>query len=118
MLLVAVKEILMKCRAASDFLQNSENSLADAVDIVENMIEGITSLRTESCYDELKSQAEELCEDNDIQKRSPKRASRVPDRFEDELIDFTIGRRAQSTYSFRTTIFYPLIDRALAELNR
>ena len=39
-------------------------------------------------------------------------------RFEDELIDYTIGMRALPTDSFRTEIFYPLIDRALAELNR
>ena len=118
LLLVAVKEILMNCKAASDFLQNSENSLADAVDIVENMIEGIASLRKESCYAELKSKAEELCEENEIQARAPKRASRVPERFENEIIDSTIGMRAPPTDSFRTAIFYPLIDRALSELNR
>ena len=62
----------MNCKAASDFLQNSENSLANAVDIVENMIQGIASLRKENCYDELKSQIEELCGDHEIQKRIPK----------------------------------------------
>ena len=81
------------------------------------MIEGIASLRKESCYAELNSKAEEFCEDNDIQTRAAKRASRVPERFEDELIDSTIGMRALSTDSLRTAIFYPLIDRALAELN-
>ena len=121
LLLVAVKESLMNCTAASDSLQNSENSLADAVDIVENMIEGNASLRKESCYAELKSKAEdceELCEENEIQARAPKRASRAPERFKNEIIDSTIGMRAPPTDSFRTAIFYPLIDTALSELNR
>ncbi len=118
LLLVTVKEILMNCKAASDFVQNSDNSLADAVEIVETMIDGIVLLRQENCFDQLKSQAEDLCKDNDIQARPAKRVSRTPERLDEEIIDSMIGRRAQSTDSFRTAIFYPLIDMTLAELNR
>ena len=94
LLLVAVKVILKHCKAASDFLQYSKNSLADAVDIVENMVEGITSLRNESSDDELKSNAEKLCDDNNIQTRILKLSPRVPGRFHDEVVECTVGKKS------------------------
>ena len=46
--------MLKLCQVALDFLQDSENSLANAV-VVENMVKEITSSRKESSNNELKT---------------------------------------------------------------
>ena len=79
-------------------------------------------LRNEQSFNQIYTQAKDLCQENNIdlseQYRS-RRQTAVPNRFRDCFIDSTLGHRAEisSSSDILNQIYLPLIDCILVELN-
>ncbi len=80
------------------------------------------SFRDDFVFKTLYTQVLEFCQENDIdvnEKARPRRQRQVPARFSDSIVTSTIGHRdyIDNEEQYRTTIYYPLIDSVLIELN-
>ncbi len=80
------------------------------------------SFRDDFVFKTLYTQVLEFCQENDIdvnEKARLRRQRQVPARFSDSIVTSTFGHRdyIDNEEQYRTTIYYPLIDSVLIELN-
>ncbi|CAF1086687.1 unnamed protein product [Rotaria sordida] len=90
--------------------------------LILSIIQQITDLRNEQTFSEIYDKANEFCNVNHVdlvQQYRSRRKTVVPARFQECLIDSTLGQREMlSTLTdFMSRIYFPLIDCMLTELN-
>ena len=86
------------------------------------MIQQLKDLRNEQAFNRIYDQAKELCHANNIDLAEQYRCRRqtaIPNRFQDCIIDSTLGHRVEmsSASDFMNRLYLPLIDCMLVELN-
>ncbi len=87
-----------------------------------SIIKQIQDLRNEQSFQQIYNEAKEFCNLNEIdfiQQYRSRRVTTVPVRFEEFIVDSTLGQREvlSSSTDFMNRIFFPLIDCMLVELN-
>ena len=84
------------CKDASSFLQNSKNSLGDAVHIINTMIENINALKNDEIYEHLEKISTDLIIEHDINEyEKPKRKVNLPIRFYLSYIEVSVRKIGQ-----------------------
>ena len=105
------------CKDASFFLQNSKNSLGDAVHIIDTIVENITALKNDEIYGHLETILTDFIIEHDINEyEKPKRKVNLPIHFFEQILEPTVEKRDDK--DFKTAVFHPLVDRCLSELQR
>ncbi|CAF1440621.1 unnamed protein product, partial [Didymodactylos carnosus] len=90
--------------------------------LISSIIQQITDLRKEEAFNEIYDQVKEFCDANHVDLDQPYRSCRktaVPARFQECIIESTIGQRetVSTSKDFMSRIYLPLIDCMLVELN-
>ena len=90
--------------------------------LIKSLIQQLKDLRNEQSFNQIYSQAKDLCQANDIdlsQQYRSRRETTIPNRFRNCFIDSTLGHRAEisSSSDFLNRIYVPLINSILVELN-
>jgi hypothetical protein len=90
--------------------------------LVRSLIQQLKDLRNEQAFKQIHDQAKELCQANHIDLLEQHRCRRqiaIPTRFQDCVIDSTLGHRVvmSSASDFMDRLYLPLIDCMLVELN-
>lgn len=120
--LVVLRAVLRKTKTLSDQLQARDLDLAEAVCLVDTVIEDLDECRSsEEAWNTLFEEAEVKCAENDIALEKPSRPTRkrsFPARLDEAVVMAPTGRRDQMTTleEFKVNFFYPILDALLAEL--
>ncbi|CAF1448894.1 unnamed protein product [Rotaria sordida] len=120
--LFVIHKILGHIKILSSQLQDISLDYGKARQLISSVIEQIKSYRDDNSFESLYSKVVQFCKENDIdisQKPRQRRQKKVPPRFNDCIVTSTTGHRdyVDNQEQYRTTIYYPLIDSVLIELN-
>ena len=91
--------------------------------LISSIIEKTKNLRDEQSFKSIYNQIVDFSQKHDIdltRRRKNRRGRVIPSHFADSIITTTVGHRngdINDEHWFRTSIFYPLIDSILVELN-
>ncbi|CAF1366267.1 unnamed protein product [Rotaria sordida] len=133
-LLIAIKEPLFivtlfimhkifgPIKILSNQLQDESLDFGKAKQLISSIIEQMKSYRDENLFQSLYCKVVQFCEENGIdisQKPRQRRQKKVPARFNDSIVTSTTGHRyyADNEQQYCTTLYFPLIDSVLIELN-
>ncbi len=120
--LVTLHKVFGEAKFLSDMLQSSSLDLSKAVDLVEALVQTLNDYRDESFFDDLWNEVLNTAEQCDTAIQPPaKRPKKLSSQFNADCVLSTVGQRSDSERekdSFRTTLFYPVLDQMLNELNR
>ena len=122
-LLATFRRLLGDAKVLSDTLQSPSLDLAMAVDLVSALKDSFQEYRKETFVDNLwKSIVDTATKCNiAIENAEKKRSQKVNSRLGGSVITSTLGQRKCNDGdkdSFRRTIFYPIVDTILGELDR
>ncbi|CAM4665821.1 unnamed protein product [Leuciscus chuanchicus] len=122
-LLATFRRLLGDAKVLSDTLQSPSLDLAMAVDLVSAIKDSFQEYRSETFVDTLwKSIVDTATKCNiAIENAEKKRSQKVNSRLGGSVITSTLGQRKCNDGdkdSFRRTIFYPIVDTILGELDR
>lgn len=122
-LLATFRRLLGDAKVLSDTLQSPSLDLAMAVDLVSALKDSFQEYRSETFVDNLwKSIVDTATKCNiAIENAEKKRSQKVNSRLGGSVITSTLGQRKCNDGdkdSFRRTIFYPIVDSILGELDR
>ncbi|CAF2855335.1 unnamed protein product [Rotaria sp. Silwood2] len=103
----------------------SEGSSLDYVRgecLITSVIQQLKDLRNDQSFNQIYEKAKEFCSSNEIdfvQQYRSYRVTAVPIRFQEFIIDSTIGQREtlQTSTDYLNRLYFPLIDCMLVELN-
>ncbi|CAF4084727.1 unnamed protein product, partial [Rotaria sordida] len=115
-------KLLGLIKVLSNHLKNPSLDYIRDEHFILSIIQQITDLRNEQTFSEIYDKANEFCNVNHVdlvQQYRSRRKTVVPARFQECLIDSTLGQREMlSTLTdFMSRIYFPLIDCMLTELN-
>uniref|UniRef100_A0A3Q1G6C2 DUF4371 domain-containing protein n=1 Tax=Acanthochromis polyacanthus TaxID=80966 RepID=A0A3Q1G6C2_9TELE len=122
-LLATFRRLLGDAKVLSDSLQSPSLDLAMAVDLVSALKDSFQEYRSETFVDSLwKDIGDTATKCNiAIENAEKKRSQKVNSRLGGSVITSTLGQRKcndSDKDSFRRTIFYPIVDTILGELDR
>ncbi|CAF1580951.1 unnamed protein product, partial [Didymodactylos carnosus] len=116
------KHVLGIIKIVSDVLKGKQLDFSKASILMQSTISQMTDLRSEQVFKNLFVEISKFTADHQIDLNVPSRLRRIPTlstRFKDSIITGTIGHQdvADNEYKFRTSLYYPLLDAVLIELN-
>lgn len=115
LLLTIQENILRLLYSVSKLLQSPNTSLHQACKLLENCVRSIKSLRTN--YDEIKASPKNFVFKMGIYQLNLKGIIVFPKKYFDEINHVEEDRRTDITeHNFRVTVFLPIIDTALSQL--
>lgn len=119
-LLVTCTKIFGEAKALSDILQSPSLDLCSAVDLVEALVQTFQDYRDESYFDSLWKEVVNTAENSNVETEPiPKRKLKQSKMLDGHTVMSSVGERSEQTRdSFRTSIFYPVLDVMLSELKR
>ncbi|CAF1658030.1 unnamed protein product [Rotaria magnacalcarata] len=120
--LFVIHKILRPIKILSNQLQDESLDFETARELISSIVAQMKSYRDDSTFESLYSKVAQFCTENQIdisQKSRQRRQKQVPARFNDCIATLITGHReyADNEEQYRTTIYYPLIDSVLIELN-
>ncbi|CAF2121474.1 unnamed protein product [Rotaria magnacalcarata] len=120
--LFVIHKILGPIKILSNQLQDESLDFETARELISSIVAQMKSYRDDSTFESLYSKVAQFCTENQIdisQKSRQRRQKQVPARFNDCIATLITGHReyADNEEQYRTTIYYPLIDSVLIELN-
>uniref|UniRef100_A0A8D3E2D0 HAT C-terminal dimerisation domain-containing protein n=1 Tax=Scophthalmus maximus TaxID=52904 RepID=A0A8D3E2D0_SCOMX len=118
-LLVICNKVFGDARCLSDILQSPSLDLCSSVDLVQALVQSFQAYRDESYFEGLREilNTAEKC-DVEVEPTS-KRKTKQSRRLDGHTVMSSTGESSeQSMDTFRTSIFYPVLDTMLSELNR
>ncbi|CAF2773271.1 unnamed protein product [Rotaria sp. Silwood2] len=121
--LFVLYKLMGPIKILSNQLKSATIDYGKAHNLISTIIEEIQNCRNERSFEFIYNQVIEFSQKYDIdlkQKRRRGRVRTIPARFSNSIITSTIGHRDDDNndeHRFRTSIFYPLIDSILIELN-
>lgn len=125
-LLHVFKDLLKEVKIVSCYLQNPSMNYCEASDLIKNMVETLENMRSAKQCSEYIQLAKTLCikyDINDICQLYSQRKRKPPTNISDAIITENIGlvNNISDIYNeddyIRKSIFLPIIDKALVELN-
>ena len=118
--LFALKHVLMSAKSLSDFLQNPENSLSDALAVVESFVSVLQNMRSDEKCDEFWTEANCVCESLNIPERVARRKRRLCSRLAGSVVDAPVEGSDSDPESFQTfkRNIFAVIDKMLSEIDR
>uniref|UniRef100_A0A667Z4Q8 TTF-type domain-containing protein n=1 Tax=Myripristis murdjan TaxID=586833 RepID=A0A667Z4Q8_9TELE len=120
--LAVFRQILGDAKCAPDMLQAPSLDLTKAVDVIHALQETLEDCRAGSCFDDLWQQTVETAKKCDVAVEAvEKRTQRGTSRLSEYLVESTVGQRRckeGDKDKFRIGLFYPILDRLHAELQR
>ena len=124
-LLVMFNDLLSMTNNLSECLQSVQVDLAKAVRVVSAVKETLKSKRSEKAFDEVWKTFEELWQtmglvDVESELQRLRRSRQLPARLQDGIVEISIGSRQQLQVAneYRCSIYFPVLDNFLAEMNR
>lgn len=119
--LVAFKKLFGETKLLSDMLQSPNVDLSRAVDLVEALVQTLKDFRQERYFDTLWDEVLHVSKQCDTATQLvAKRPRKLSSRLREYHILSTVGQRELECdkETFRTSLFYPVIDCMLSELSR
>lgn len=119
-LLVICNKVFGDARCLSDMLQSPSLDLCSAVDLVQALVQNVQAYRDESYFEGLWREILNTAEKCDVEVEPTSKRKTKQSRWLDghAVMSSTGERSEQSMDTFRTSIFYPVLDNMLSELNR
>ena len=104
----------------SDILQSPSLDRCSAVDLVEALVQSFQDYRDESYFERLWKEVLNTAEKHDVETEPiPKRQSKQSKMLDGHTVMSSVRERSEQTRdSFRTSIFYPVLDIMLSELKK
>ncbi|CAF3965624.1 unnamed protein product [Rotaria magnacalcarata] len=105
-----------------DHLKSSSFDYVRGECLITSVIQQLKDLRNDESFNQIYEKVKEFCNSNDIdfvQQYRSYRTTAVPARFQEFIIDSTIGQREtlQTSTDYLNRLYFPLIDCMLVELN-
>ncbi|CAF4096061.1 unnamed protein product, partial [Rotaria magnacalcarata] len=109
-------------KVLSDHLKSSSLDYVRGECLITSVIQQLKDLRNDESFNQIYEKVKEFCNSNDIdfvQQYRSYRTTAVPARFQEFIIDSTIGQREtlQTSTDYLNRLYFPLIDCMLVELN-
>ncbi|CAM4956510.1 unnamed protein product, partial [Rotaria socialis] len=109
-------------KVLSDHLKSSSLDYVRGECLITSVIGQLKDLRNDQSFNEIYEKVKEFCSSNEIdfvQQYRSYRVAAVPIRFQEFIIDSTIGQREtlQTSTDYLNRLYFPLIDCMLVELN-
>lgn len=126
MLLVLFSDVFGQLASLSDILQAESCDLASALQLAASHTKVLVDKRQGSYYEQLWSVASTLAADNGIDMTvSARRVRKAPTKLRNFLVDTSLGHEEIASdvpmgteQFFRVTVFNPVMDRLIAEMDR
>ena len=121
LLLVMFLRILSCTRRLSDQLQLKDIDMSKAAELVSATMEILCDFRNDYCWEQIVQHTKQVAVANhvNIYSSRPRRTQSAPQRFCDSVVMETTGLREDISYEqLKTSIYLPLIDCLLSEMNR
>lgn len=119
--LAVFKTVLGDSRFLSEMLQSKKVDLTAAVTLIETLQATLVDYRTETYFDELWVEILNICETCNIStSHTPKRPRQTSTKLKGSVITSTLGQHTEpdSKTSFRSKVFYPVLDCMIGEMSR
>ncbi len=119
-LLVTFTELFGETKCLSDILQSPSLDLGSALDLIEALMHRFHNYRDESYFEGLWKDVLNTAEQSNIETEpAPKRKTKPSSKLQGYVTMSQLAGRSESTKdNFRTSIFYPVLDTILSELNK
>ncbi|XP_011407856.1 PREDICTED: uncharacterized protein LOC105315057 [Amphimedon queenslandica] len=115
--LIVMKNLLVKSRTVSDYLQNEDVDIVSAMQVVDTTVKTLREMRTEAQFNKIFDEAKKLAHDMpiDIQEMQP-RVRKISRHYDDnpETQHFIINTEEK----YRVNFFYDVLDVMLSEFER
>lgn len=112
--------LLQRTKLLSDMLQSPSLNLSAAADMIDSVTEDLASERQEDTWKSIWQRAINLAHSVSIDTvpPAPRRVRRIPDRLKESVVMTTTGQQdvVSQEEEYRSKLFYPVLDRILAEL--
>uniref|UniRef100_A0A8C5BKB5 HAT C-terminal dimerisation domain-containing protein n=1 Tax=Gadus morhua TaxID=8049 RepID=A0A8C5BKB5_GADMO len=120
--LVLFRKVLSDAKYLSDMLQSKTVDYAKAVELIEALKETLLHYRCEASFDELWSEALDVCQKSSIDttQRNRKRYRQTSKALQDSFIPSTLGQHVvpDSKHTFCVNVYYPVMDNMIGEIDR
>lgn len=103
-------------------LQSKTVDYAKAVQLIEALKETLVQYRSEASFEEMWSEALDLCQRSyiDTTQQKPKRPRQTTKVLQDTVIHSTLGQHVvpDSKHNFCVSVYYPVLDNMIGEIER